>query len=92
MFSRGRRKLKLLLERSRCSRSGWSGQLIEAEFEITPSVTNTERGVRNLELVLRQMHTAFVAGIKPHDIVANSRKKTMEAWRRLQERVDLTIG
>ena len=46
----------------------------------------------NLEFLLQQMHTALVAltSYEENDIVANSRKKPLEAWRRLQKRYDPT--
>ena len=53
-----------------------------------------ERGVRNLEFVLQQMHSALMAltSYEANDIVANSRKSLLEAWRRLQKRYDPTTG
>ena len=56
--------------------------------------TNQERGVQNLEFVLQQMHTAIMAltSYEANDIVANSRKNPLEAWRRLQKRYDSTTG
>ena len=49
-----------------------------------------KRGVRNLEFVLQQMHPALMALTtnKVDDSVVNSRKKPLEAWRRLQKRYD----
>ena len=41
-----------------------------------------------------EMHTALVAltSYEANDIVANSRKNPLEAWRKLQERYDPTTG
>ena len=49
---------------------------------------------KNLEFVLQQMHTALMALTiyKTNDIVANSRKNPLEAWRRLQKRFDPVTG
>ena len=60
------------------------------DLEFLPSGTNVDRGVLNLEFVLQQMHTALMAltSYEPNDIVANSRKNPLEAWRRLQKRYD----
>ena len=59
-----------------------------------PTGTSVERGVQNLECVLQQMHTALMAltSYEASDIVANSRKNPLEAWRRLQKRYDPTTG
>ena len=67
-------------------------ELINREF--LPTATNQERGVQNLECVLQEMHTALMAltSYEPNDIVANSRKNPLEAWRRLQKRYDPTTG
>ena len=67
-------------------------ELINCEFLLTE--TNQERGVQNLEFVLQQMHTALMAltSQEANDIVANSRKNPLEAWRRLQIRCDPTTG
>ena len=48
--------------------------------------------MQSLEFVLQQMHTALTAlmSCEANDIVANSRKNPLEAWRRLQKRYDLT--
>ena len=56
--------------------------------------THEDRGVQNLEFVLQQMQTALVAltSYEANDIVANSRKIPLEAWRRLQKRYDPTTG
>ena len=64
------------------------------DLEILPTVTNVERGVRNLEFVLQQMHTALIAltSYEANDTVANSRKNPLAAWRRLQKRHDPTTG
>ena len=60
------------------------------DLEFLPTDTNEDRGVQNLEFVLQQMHTALMAltSYEAHDIVANSRKNPLEAWRRLQKRYD----
>ena len=44
--------------------------------------------MQNLEFVLQQLHTALMAptNYEANDIVANSRKNPLEAWRRLQDR------
>ena len=57
------------------------------DFEFLPTDTNEDRGVQNLEFVLQQMHTALMAltSCEANDIVANSRKNPLEAWRRLQK-------
>ena len=64
------------------------------DLEFLPTDTNEDRGVKNLEFVLQQMHTALVAltGHEANDIVANSRKNPLEVWRRLQKRYDPTTG
>ena len=64
------------------------------DLEFLPTDTNEDRGVQNLEFVLLQMHTALMAptSYEANDIVANSRKNPLEAWRRLQKRYDLTTG
>ena len=63
-------------------------------LEFLPTDTNEDRGVQNLEFVLQQMHTALMAltSYEANDIVANSRKNPLEAWRRLQKRYDPTTG
>ena len=67
-------------------------ELIDLEFLST--VTNVERGARNLKFVLHQMHTALMAltSYEASDTVVNSRKNPLEAWRRLQKRYDPTTG
>ena len=64
------------------------------DLEFLPTDTNVDRGVQNLEFVLQQMHTALMAltSYEANDIVANSRKTPLEAWRRLQKRYDPTTG
>ena len=64
------------------------------DLDFLPSETNVDRWLQNLEFVLQQMHSALMAlTIKEaNDIVANSRKNPLEAWRRLQKRYDLTTG
>ena len=51
-----------------------------------------DRRVQHLEFVLQQMHTALMAltRYEPNDLVANSRKNPLEAWRRRQKRYDPT--
>ena len=65
-----------------------------SDLEFLPTDTNEVRGVQNLEFVLQQMHTALMAltSYEANDIVANSRKNPLEAWRRLQKRYDPTTG
>ena len=67
-------------------------ELIDREF--LPTHTNEDRGVQNLEFVLQQLHTALMAltSFEANDIVADSRKNPLEAWRRLQKRHDPTTG
>ena len=62
-----------------------TAELINREF--LPTATNQERGAQNLEFVLQQMHAAVMAltSYEANDIVANSRKNPLEAWRRLQK-------
>ena len=63
-------------------------------LEFLPSETNEDRGAQNLEFVLQQMHTVFMAltSFEANDLVANSRKNLLEAWLRLQKRWDPTTG
>ena len=69
-----------------------STEFIDREF--LPTAANQERGVQNLEFVLQQMHMALMAltSGEANDIVANSRKNPLEAWRRLQKRYDPATG
>ena len=62
------------------------------DLEFLPTDANKDRGVRNLEFELQQMHTALMAltSYEPKDSVADSRKNPLEAWRRLQKRYDPT--
>ena len=64
------------------------------DLEFLPTDTNEDSGVQNLELVLQQMHTALMAltRYEANDMVANSRKNPLEAWRGLQKRYDPTSG
>ena len=64
------------------------------DLEFLPTDTDEDREVQNLEFVLQQMHTALMAltSCEANDIVANSRKNPLEAWRRLQKRYDPTTG
>ena len=50
--------------------------------------------MQNLEFVLQQMHTALMAltSYEANDFVANSRKNSLEALRRVQKRYDPTTG
>ena len=66
----------------------------EIDLELLPADTNVDRVGQNLEFVLQQMHTALMAltSYEVNDIVANSRKNPLEAWRRLQKRYDPTTG
>ena len=50
--------------------------------------------MQNLEFVLQLMYTALMAltSYEANDILANSRKNPLEAWRRLQKRFDPTTG
>ena len=66
----------------------------EQPTEFTTTDTNEDRGVQNMDFVLQQMHTALMAltSYEANDIVANSRKNPLEAWRRLQKRDDPTTG
>ena len=69
-----------------------STEFIDREF--LPIMTNQERGVKNLEFILQQMHTMLtdLTSDEANDMVANSRKNPLEAWRRLQKRYDPTTG
>ena len=72
---------------------GWAAeQTVEitttaVDLEFLPSETNVDRGEKNLEFVLQQMHTALMAltAYEAKGIVANSRKNPLERWRRLQK-------
>ena len=50
--------------------------------------------MRNLELILQHMHETLMTRTsqEANDIVANSRKNPLEAWRRPHERYDPTGG
>ena len=64
------------------------------DLEFLPTDVNEGRGVKNLEFILKQMYTMlmdFTSG-EANDMVGNSRKNPLEAWRRLQERYDPTAG
>ena len=69
----------------------WSDQGARDDVGVA---TNQERGVQNLEFVLQQMHTVLMAltNDEANDIVANSRKNPLEAWRSLQKRHGPTAG
>ena len=64
------------------------------DFDFLPTDTNVDKGVQNLEFVLQQMHIALMAltSYEAKDIVANSRKNPLQAWRKLQKRYDPTTG
>ena len=64
------------------------------DLEFLPTETNVYSGVQNLEFVLQQMHTALMAltSYEGNDIVANSPKNPLEAWRRLHKGYDPTTG
>ena len=64
------------------------------DLEFLPTDTNENRGAHNLEFILQEMHTPLVTltSSEANDIVANSRKNPLEAWRRLQKRYDPTTG
>ena len=68
--------------------------MLEWSDEQVTEITNVKRGVRNLEFVLQQMHTALMTltTYDANDIVANSRKNPSEAWRRLPKRCDTKTG
>ena len=74
----------------------WSAEITQEriELEVTPTATNVEHGVPNLEFVLQQMCTALMSltSCESNDLVANSRKTALEAWRRMQKRHDPTTG
>ena len=83
---------EMMLERASEQSTEISTELINRKF--LPSATNQERGVQNLEFILQQMHTMLMdfTNDEANDIVANSRKNPLEAWRRLQKRYDPTTG
>ena len=60
------------------------------DLEFLPTNTNVERVVQNLQCVMQQMHTALMAltSYETNDIVANSRKNPLEAWRRYVSRYE----
>ena len=64
------------------------------DLEFLPILTNQKREVQNLEFILQQMHTMLtdLTSGEANDIVANSEKNPLEAWRRLQKRYDPTTG
>ena len=64
------------------------------DLEFMPTDANEDSGVQNLEFVLQQMHTALMVltSYEANDIVANSRKNPLEAWRRMQKRYNPTKG
>ena len=80
-FAGGSKESDVMLEWSAEEVTELTHENIELEF--TPTV---ERGVLNLVFVLQQVHTAHMAltSNAANDIVANSRKNPLDAWRRLQ--------
>ena len=64
------------------------------DLECLSTDTKEDIRVQNLEFVLQQMYTALMAltSYEANDILANSRKNPLEAWRRLQKRFDPTTG
>ena len=86
------RESRLALEWSAEQMTEISTEVIDREF--LPIRTNQERGAQGLEFILQQMHnvlTDITIG-EAKDIVANSQKKPLESWRRLQKRPDSTAG
>ena len=75
--------------------SQWSAEEVtEITQERFETATNVERCMFNLEFVLQYMHTALkaVTSYELHNHAATSRKNPFEAWRRLQNRNDMTTG
>ena len=64
------------------------------DLEFLPTESNGGRGVRNLKFVLQHMHEMLRTRTsqEANGIVANSRKKPLEGWRRPHERYDPTTG
>ena len=64
------------------------------DLDFLSTDVNEGRGVQNLEFVLQQMHIMLMdlASGEANDMVDNSRKNPLQAWRRLQERYDPTTG
>ena len=83
----------VMLERSAGQVTEITQELIDLEL-LPIAAANVERGVSNLEFVQQQMHTAFMTltSYDANDIVADSRKNPLEAWRRLQKRDGPTTG
>ena len=67
---------------------------IAIDLEFLPTDSNEGRGVHHLEFILQHMHTTLVAitSQEANDTVANSRKNSLEACRRLQKRYGPTAG
>ena len=65
---------------------------IDSEFG--DAELDAERYVEGREAVCQRMHTALMSLThgEAGDIVANSRKNPLEAWRRLHKRFDPTTG
>ena len=74
----------------------WAAEITTTgiDVEFLPTDMNEDKGVQKLGFVLQQMHTTLMAltSYEANDIVANSRKNPLEAWRRLQKRYDPTTG
>ena len=87
-FAGGIKESEMMLEWAAEQTMEITTTAIDLEFQ--PTDANVDRGVRNLEFVLQQMHTALMAltSHEANDIIANSRKNPLEAWRRLQKRYD----
>ena len=67
---------------------------VAIDLEFLPTNSNEGRGVHHLEFILQHMHTTLVAltSQEANDTVANSRKNSLEACRRLQKRYGPTAG
>ena len=61
---------------------------------LAEQVTEITQELIDPEFVLQQMHRALMAltSCEADELVANSRKNPLEAWRRLQKRCDPTTG
>ena len=64
------------------------------DIELLPTDPNEGGGVHNLEFILQHMHETLMdlTSGETNDMVDNSRKNPLEAWRRLHERCDPTAG
>ena len=83
---------EMMLERTAEQTTEITTELIDREF--LPTATNQEREEYKTWSLCCSMHTAVMAltSNEANDIVANSRKNPLEAWRRLQKRYDPTTG